>query len=128
MVESKTPSPSIYSSHLVLPSSEELIDVEEGPLLNGEGPKKGKKRFAFWKKNSKTISQLDHSDIAVQNKNKEVQNEEETSDTTPPSNPSIPSTPTLLPEPDSQISCAGSTEEIELNKEETTEEENTVNN
>ena len=118
MVESKTPSSSKYSSPPALPSSEKLINVEEAPLVNGEEPKKEKKIFSFWKKNSTTISQLDHCDIEVQNKNNEVQNVEETSDTPPPSNPS---TPTLLPEPDSQISCleTESTQKIETLSEST---------
>jgi len=74
--------------------------------------------FSFLK--SKTASQIDNSE----NKNdEEVQNtdakiNEETSDTPPPS---CPSTPTLLPEPESQISDTESTQE---NK----KEENTGDN
>jgi len=70
---------------------------------------------------SKTTSQLDHSEIKIDEEvlNKEALSNEETSDT---HSPSCPSTPTLLPENESQSSDTESTQEIK--KEENTGDNN----
>merc|ERR1711860_140246 len=94
-------------SDLELQDKTNESDVENTQLLNGDLQKKS--RFPFWR--SKTVPQLDHSenknDVEVQNT--DAKNNEETSDTPPPS---CPSTPTLLPETESQISDTESTQEI----------------
>jgi len=90
-------------------------DVENTQLLNGDLKKKN--MFPFLK--SKTTSQLDSDNKTDEEVHQEeVKVNEETSDTPPPS---CPSSPTLLPEPESQISDTESTQEIK-------KEENTGDN
>jgi len=158
--ESKMPSSPNSPSIMPLPISEELEDVENTQLLNGDlqksmnvkEPKKKKNSFLCWRSNS-IASQLDHSDLELHNINNEedventqllngdlqkknrfpllkskttsqldhsenqndeevqqadAKNNKENGDTPPPS---CPSSPTLLPEPDSQISDTESTQE-----------------
>ena len=104
-------------SDFELPDKINEEDVENTQLLNGDLKKRNILPFL----NSKTASQLDHSE---NKNNEEVQQGEakkikDTISATPP--PSCPSTPTLLPEPDSQISDTESTQE-------TKKEENTGDN
>jgi len=112
---SNSTSSQLDDSDLELQNTNNEKDVEQTQLLNGELKKQN--RLPFLK--SKTASQLDHSenenDEEVQNT--DAKNNEDTSDTPPPS---CPSSPTLLPEPESQISDTESTEEIK--KEENTED------
>jgi len=137
--ESKIPSSPNSPIIIPMPTSEEL--EENTQLLNGDlqksmnekEPKKKKNYSLLCWRSSSTSSQLDDSDLKKQNRlpflkskttsqldhsenknDEEVQNtdakiNEETSDTPPPS---CPSTPTLLPEPESQISDTESTQEI----------------
>jgi len=69
--ESKIPSSPNLPRIMPLPISEEVTDVENTQLLNGDikekEPKKGKNKVPFWR--SKTASKLDHSDFELQNGN-----------------------------------------------------------